>query len=85
MSVSGIDVVTEDLHARRTRLLFQKALGDKLTVGVIAIPNPDYDAKHWWSYSEGVKHIVSEAAAYIYARFLFWPSASEPREKGDGR
>ena len=48
MAVSGIDVVTEDLHARRTRLLFQKALGDKLTVGVIAIANPDYDAKHWW-------------------------------------
>src|SRR5207247_1590633 len=52
MAVSGIDVVTEDVHARRTRLLFQKALGDKLTVGVIAIANPDYDAKHWWSYSE---------------------------------
>ena len=29
MAVSGIDVVTEDVHARRTRLLFQKALGDR--------------------------------------------------------
>lgn len=81
MAVSGIDVVTEDLHARRTRLLFQKALGDKVAVGVIAIPNPDYDAKHWWSYSEGVKHIVSEAAAYIYARFLFHPSEPRPVQK----
>src|SRR5438128_6065724 len=27
MAVSGIDVVTEDLHARRTRLLFEEALG----------------------------------------------------------
>jgi uncharacterized SAM-binding protein YcdF (DUF218 family) len=67
MPVSGIDVVTEDLHARRTRLLFQKALGDKVAVGVIAIPNPDYDAKHWWRYSAGVKDVVSEAAAYVYA------------------
>ncbi len=73
MAVSSIDVVTEDLHARRTRLLFQKALGDKVAVGVIAIPNPDYDANHWWSYSEGVKDVVSEAFAYIYARLFFIP------------
>ena len=73
MAVSSIDVVTEDLHARRTRLLFQKALGDKVAVGVIAIPNPDYDANHWWSYSEGVKDVVSETFAYIYARLFFIP------------
>src|SRR6266550_869334 len=81
MAVSGIDVVTEDVHARRTRLLFQKALGDKHTVGVIAIANPDYDAKHWWSYSEGVKHVVSEATAYIYTRFLFYPAEARPVQK----
>ena len=75
--VSGIDVVTEDLHARRTRLLFQKALGDEIAVGIIAIPNPDYDAKHWWRYSEGVKEVVSETAAYLYASLFFWPSESK--------
>jgi uncharacterized SAM-binding protein YcdF (DUF218 family) len=77
MPVSGIDVVTEDLHARRTRLLFQKALGDKVTVGVIAVPNPDYDARRWWRYSEGVKDVVSETVAYLYAKLLFFPSDSK--------
>lgn len=81
MAVSSIDVVTEDLHARRTRLLFQKALGDKVAVGVIAIPNPDYDAKRWWRYSAGLKEVVSEAAAYAYARLLFYPSASSHEQK----
>jgi uncharacterized SAM-binding protein YcdF (DUF218 family) len=76
MAVSGINVVTEDLHARRTRLLFQKALGDKVAVGVIAIPNLDYDAKRWWRYSEGLKNVLSETASYVYARLLFYPSAS---------
>src|SRR5438876_1737411 len=76
MSVSGVDVVTEDLHARRTRLLFQKALGDKVAVGVIAVPNPDYDPKRWWHYSAGVREVVSEAAAYVYTTLLFCPSAS---------
>jgi|SRR5262245_9722715 len=72
--LSGINVVTEDVHARRTRLLFQKALGDKVAVGIIAIPNPDYDARRWWRYSAGLKEVVSEAAAYAYARLLFYPS-----------
>jgi uncharacterized SAM-binding protein YcdF (DUF218 family) len=76
VAVSGIDVVTEDVHARRTRLLFQKALGDKVAVGVIAIPNPDYDAKRWWRYSAGLKDVLSETASYVYARLLFYPSAS---------
>jgi uncharacterized SAM-binding protein YcdF (DUF218 family) len=74
VSVHGINVVTEDLHARRSRLLFQKALGDNIVVGVIAVPNPDYDARRWWRYSEGVKDVISETAAYLYAKLLFYPS-----------
>src|SRR5437667_1143202 len=72
LPVPGINVVTEDLHARRTCLLFQKALGGKVTVGVISVPNPDYDPRHWWRYSEGVKDVFAESAAYIYARLLFF-------------
>jgi uncharacterized SAM-binding protein YcdF (DUF218 family) len=83
--VSGINVVTEDVHARRTRLLFQKALGDKVAVGVIAIQNPDYDAKRWWRYSTGLKEVVSEVAAYVYARLLFYPSEPPRVEKAVAR
>jgi uncharacterized SAM-binding protein YcdF (DUF218 family) len=74
VNVHSINVVTEDVHARRTRLLFQKALGNHIAVGVIAVPNPDYDAKRWWRYSEGVKGVISEGAAYLYAKLFFWPS-----------
>jgi uncharacterized SAM-binding protein YcdF (DUF218 family) len=76
VQVHAANVLTEDLHARRTRLLFQKAFGDGVKVGIISIANPDYDAKHWWRYSEGFKDVISEAAAYVYARFLFFPPAS---------
>ena len=34
MVVSGINVVTEDVHAHRTRLLFQKALGKDVQVQI---------------------------------------------------
>jgi uncharacterized SAM-binding protein YcdF (DUF218 family) len=79
--VSGVNVVTEDLHARRTRLLFQKALGRNVQVGVIAVANVDYPADQWWHYSQGLKDVVSESAAYLYARLLFFPSETAPPVK----
>ena len=74
VSVRGINVLTEDVHARRTRLLFQEALGKNVVVGVISVPNPDYDEKHWWRYSQGVKDVVVETLGYVYAKLIFRPS-----------
>lgn len=74
LSPKAINVITESVHARRTRLLFQEAFGDEVQVGVIAIPNPDYDARHWWRYSEGVRDVIGETIAYVYARVFFHPS-----------
>jgi uncharacterized SAM-binding protein YcdF (DUF218 family) len=73
LKVRSLNIVTEGAHARRTRLLFEKALGPDVRVGVIAIRSPDYDAKHWWYYSEGVEEVVEEGIGYIYAKFFFWP------------
>lgn len=70
----ALNVVTVNAHSRRSRLLFEKAFGDSVAVGVISIQTPAYDASHWWRYSEGVKEVLSEGAAYLYARFLFNPS-----------
>jgi len=78
--VHSINVLTEDAHARRTRLLYQKAFGKNVAVGVIAISNPDYDPKDWWRYSEGVREVIGESIAYIYAQFFFYPSVSSDKE-----
>lgn len=67
-NVRAINVLTQDVHARRTRLLFERALGGRTAVGIIAVANPDYDARHWWRYSEGVRDVISEGIAYLYAR-----------------
>lgn len=75
ISPKAINVMTEDVHARRTQLLFQKALGPDITVGVITIPNPDYDAGHWWRYSQGVRDVLGESISYVYARFFFFPAS----------
>ena len=71
--VQSINVVTEDAHARRTRLMFQRAFGPAVQVGVISVPDTDYDPNQWWRYSEGVREILGETIAYLYAKFLFRP------------
>jgi len=73
ISVRALTVVTEGPHARRSRLLFEKAFGETVAIGVIAIPDPGYDARRWWRYSEGIKAVIGETAGYLYARFLFRP------------
>ena len=72
--IRSFNIVTEGAHARRTRLMFEDAFGKDVTVGVIAVANPDYNEGHWWRYSEGVKEVTSEALAYLYACFFFHPS-----------
>ena len=71
IKIGSFNVLTESTHARRTRLMFEDAFGKKVSVGVIAVANPDYNQKHWWRYSEGVKEVSSEALAYVYARLFF--------------
>ena len=73
VTVASVNVLTEDVHARRTRLLFQEAFGKTTEIGIISVQNPDYDPKRWWRYSEGVREVLGESIAYLYANFLFHP------------
>jgi hypothetical protein len=69
--VTAINLVSFGTHARRSRLLFEKALGPGIAVGIIAIPDPRYDPRAWWKASLGVRTTMDELIAYLYARFLF--------------
>jgi hypothetical protein len=60
-------------HARRSRLIFQKAFRDEVGVGVISVPDDEYDQGHWWTTSAGVRTVLGEVIAYLYARFFFHP------------
>ena len=67
-----IDVVSSSVHARRTWILFEKVFSS-VNVGIIAIYPNTYDASRWWLSSMGVRNVISESIAYIYARFIFSP------------
>jgi len=70
-SVTGINLVSLGVHSRRSRLLFQEVFGAEPRVGIIAVENRSYDPAHWWRYSNGVRAVVDELAAYIYALVVF--------------
>ena len=71
------NVLSVGPHARRTRLMYEKAFGKNIQVGIIAIEDQDYPAAQWWKSSSGVRSVLDEALAYVYARVFF-------RRPGDG-
>jgi uncharacterized SAM-binding protein YcdF (DUF218 family) len=73
-----INLISVGPHARRSRLLFGEAFGGDTQVGITAIQDRDYDPKHWWRSSQGVRAVIGEAIAYGYARFLFFPPRHAP-------
>ena len=75
--LDGLDVYTLGVHARRSRLLFQKAFGDGVSVGVIAASDRSYDPDDWWKTSNGTRTVIAELIAYVYAALFF-------REEGRG-
>ena len=71
--MKALNVATVGAHARRSKLLFEKAFGPTTRVGVVALEDPEYDPMHWWRTSEGVREVLGESIAYVYARlFLVW-------------
>lgn len=72
-SPDKLQLITTGPHARRSRLMYEKAFGNGTRVGVTAMPVDGYDPRHWWRSSAGVRNVLSEVFGYLYARFLFWP------------
>jgi hypothetical protein len=60
-------------HARRSRLLYDLAFEHTVPVGIVALDDRTYDPQHWWSYSEGMREVVTEALGYAYAKLVFSP------------
>jgi hypothetical protein len=74
MPGKAVNVYTLGVHARRSRLLFRKALGPDFTVGIISCADPDYDPERWWESSDGLKAVIDETLAYIYTQLFFFPA-----------
>jgi uncharacterized SAM-binding protein YcdF (DUF218 family) len=68
VKLESLNLFSDDIHARRSWMLYKKVLPNT-KVGVIAAETRSYDPKRWWSSSEGLRTVIPEAIAYIYALF----------------
>lgn len=72
LPIKSMNLLTSDAHARRSWLIFQQVLAPKIKVGIIAAKPVNYNPNKWWTSSEGVRTVISETIAYIYALFINW-------------
>lgn len=75
ITLDVIDIFSSGAHARRSRLLFQMALGSKVRVGVIAAKPEGYDPKAWWLTSKGVESIAFQSIGLVWVKCFFWPAS----------
>jgi hypothetical protein len=69
----SIDILSDSVHSRRTWLLYEKACGPEIKVGIISNPNDGFTSSNWWHTSNGVRNVINEAIGYLYARLVFRP------------
>jgi nickel-dependent lactate racemase len=70
---TDLHLVTTGPHGRRSRMLFQKALGEDYNIGITCIDEYSYDKEDWYTCSQGVTSVLDELIAYTYAKFFFHP------------
>ena len=68
-----INIVGNGAHSRRTRLIYEKALGPGVQVGISNVEEMNFDPKTWWKSSQGFRNVLDETIAYAYARLIFSP------------
>ncbi|HAA28099.1 MAG TPA: cytosine deaminase [Cyanobacteria bacterium UBA8553] len=72
LKIKSLNLYTFDVHSRRNWLIFNKTFAPEIQVGVIALKPFSYDPQRWWTSSTGVKAVIFETIAYIYAQFVNW-------------
>lgn len=74
-NIKGKDLhlVTVGPHGRRSRMLFQKALGNDYNIGITCLDPGFYAPETWFTCSEGVRSVIGEFIAYGYAKIFFHP------------
>lgn len=75
------DVLTSDIHARRTRLIYRMAFGPDAEVGVLATEPTEVDTRRWWTSSTAFKGQIGEALSLAYTHCCFWPAPRGTHEE----
>ncbi len=75
LTVVGINVFTLGAHARKSLVLFRRAFGERIPVGVIAGTEDSYDPERWWLSVRGIYTVLRKTIGYLYAEW--WPLSDD--------
>lgn len=73
MTETNLHLITTGPHGRRSLMLFKKALGENYNIGITCLAPASYDPESWHTCSAGVRTVISEYLAYVYAKLFFHP------------
>jgi len=76
-TLDAVDVFSAGVHARRSRWLYQMALGDAVAVGVLAAASTEFDPEHWWRSSAGTRAVLGETLGWAWTACCFWPPRAD--------
>ena len=65
-AAGAFNVASEGPHARRSWRAFRDEFAGQAEVGSVALTPVAYGGEDWWTCSEGVRAVISEAIAYAY-------------------
>jgi uncharacterized SAM-binding protein YcdF (DUF218 family) len=70
-------LISQGVHARRSRRLFRHALRGVTDVEVWALPPDRFDRTDWWKSSEGFKSVLGELVAGPYTLWMLLRTPSD--------
>ena len=68
--IKAVNVFTVGVHARKSHLLYQRALGPEIQVGVISVRHYKRSSSPWWLSFESVFAVAKNAISYLDALLL---------------
>lgn len=67
----AINLYSFGCHSRRSWMLYKNTFGKGYRIGVLNTNKNTYDPKRWWHWSDGVREVMDETIAYLYASLFF--------------
>ena len=71
IKVVGVDVFSLGTHARKSLVLFERALGKNVKVGVFAGTEDTFKPDYWLMSQRGIYVVARKFLGYLYA--VIWP------------
>jgi hypothetical protein len=68
--ITSFNLLSLGIHARRSRLTYEKALDGEYSIGIIAVPDKSDNERNWWQHRKSFSDIIRETAKYLYIRIL---------------